>query len=239
MRGSARAVLIVFATLAVVCPFPAAAEWARPAVTRATQPLLILDRRVLARAAPTPQAPVVGAVAARTPLTGAQTVLPVVAKATGSAGGSWLRVRLPMRPNGATGWVPAYTGASDATSWRIVIHRGWRRAFVFDDGRPRARFAVVVGKSTTPTPLGTFFVVEKLHLGARAPGAPWALATSAYSNVLQEFAGGPGQVALHGTSGLAGALGTFASHGCIRFAPSAITWIADHVDAGTPIVVSR
>jgi len=241
MRVSAGRGLIVLATFAVVCPFPASdgAFAARLALTRGVQSLVILDRPVVARAAPAPHAPVVGAVSVRTPLTGAQTVLPVVAKASGPDGGSWLKVRLPMRPNGSTGWVPAYVGAPDTTTWRIVVRRDERRAVVFDNGRVRARFAVVVGKPATPTPLGMFFVVEKVHLGATEQGAPWALATSAYSDVLQEFDGGPGQVALHGTTGLTGRLGTFASHGCIRFAPSAITWIAEHVDGGTPIVVSR
>ena len=85
----------------------------------------------------------------------------------------------------------------------------------------------------------TFFVVEKLRVGGAKAGAPWALATSAYSTVLQRYEGGQGQVALHGTTGMVGALGTFSSHGCVRFAPSAITWIAAHVDAGAPIVISR
>ena len=80
-------------------------------------------------------------------------------------------------------------------------------------------------------------MVEKLHLAPGVTEGPWALATSAYSYVLQEFAGGPGQVALHGVVGMSDPLGTFSSHGCIRFANAAITWIAEHVDDGTPVVV--
>ena len=53
-----------------------------------------------------------------------------------------------------------------------------------------------------------------------AAGGPFALATSARSYVLQEFEGGPGQIALHGTNDLSGALGSAASHGCIGSAPS-------------------
>ena len=98
---------------------------------------------------------------------------------------------------------------------------------------------MIVGKPSTPTPLGRFFVTEKLHIAPGVPEGPWALATSAYSDVLQEFAGGPGQIALHGTVGLDAPLGTFSSHGCIRFANAAITWLAHHIDAGTPIVVER
>ena len=81
---------------------------------------------------------------------------------------------------------------------------------------PTRRFRGVVGKPSTPTPRG-----RVLHRGGprallRRPGGPFALATSARSNVLQEFEGGPGQIALHGTNNLSGALGTAVSHGCIR-----------------------
>jgi lipoprotein-anchoring transpeptidase ErfK/SrfK len=226
----------------------AAASSAAGAATSARQaggssaevrPLLTLDRAVFARTGPSSAAPPVGRIAARTPLTGSQVVLPILRSAVGPGGGNWLRVRLPTRPNEATGWVPASAGALGSTAWRIVVHRGGRRAVVFEGTRRRAVFPVVLGKSSTPTPLGTFFIVEMLHLAPGVAEGPWALATSAYSNVLQEFDGGPGQVALHGTVGFSDPLGTFSSHGCIRFAPAAISWIAKHVDQGTPVVVTR
>ena len=86
------------------------------------------------------------------------------------------------------------------------------------------RFSAVVGNPSTPTPRGRFFIEEALALAPGAHGGPYALATSARSNVLQEFEGGPGQIALHGTDGLSGALGTAVSHGCIRLSTG-----SDHV----------
>jgi lipoprotein-anchoring transpeptidase ErfK/SrfK len=74
-------------------------------------------------------------------------------------------------------------------------------------------------------------------LAARDPGAPFALATSARSNVLQEFEGGPGQIALHGTNNVSGALGTASSHGCVRVATSAIRWLAARIGSGVPLIV--
>jgi lipoprotein-anchoring transpeptidase ErfK/SrfK len=124
-----------------------------------------------------------------------------------------------------------------STGWEIVVHRSQRRAFVLDAGRVRASFEVVVGKPSTPTPLGTFFVVEKLQLAPGVTEGPWTLMTSAYSDVLRAYDGGTGQVALHGTIGMSAPLGTSASHGCIRFAPAAISWIAAHVDTGAPVIV--
>lgn len=201
------------------------------------QLLLRVDHRLIARAAPSPGARAVGAVAARTPLTGSRTVLPVLQTSRGPAGGRWLRVQLPMRPNGVSGWVPASSGSVARTAWRIVVHRASRRATVFHGTEVRANYQVVVGHPATPTPLGSFFIVEKIRVAPGVTEGPWALATSGYSEVLHEFAGGPGQVALHGIVGLNAPLGTAASHGCIRFGNAAITWIARHVDDGTPVVV--
>ncbi|HEX4520261.1 MAG TPA: L,D-transpeptidase [Gaiellaceae bacterium] len=174
-----------------------------------------------------------------TPLTRSRTVLPIIGEATGPAGAKWLRVGVPARPNGTTGWVRAAAGIEAETPWTIVIRRADRRAVVLRAGRVEARFPVVLGKRSTPTPLGRFFVTEKLSIAPGVTEGPWALATSAYSDVLQQFGGGPGQIALHGTVGFADPLGTFASHGCIRLSVAAITWIAHRVVDGTPVIVER
>jgi lipoprotein-anchoring transpeptidase ErfK/SrfK len=107
------------------------------------------------------------------------------------------------------------------------------------DGRLARTFKAVVGKPSTPTPLGRFFVEETVQLNQQEVGAPYALALSARSNVLQEFAGGPGQIALHGTNNIGGILGTAASHGCIRLDTQAITWLAARIGPGTPVTITR
>ncbi len=94
-------------------------------------------------------------------------------------------------------------------------------------------------KPSTPTPYGQFFVEEAERIAAQDVGGPYALAISARSDIFQEFEGGPGQIAIHGTGGLSDPLGSAASHGCIRLAPSAITWIARRIGAGVPVTVER
>ena len=80
--------------------------------------------------------------------------------------------------------------------------------------------------------------MSALDIGGQV-GGPFALATSARSNVLQEFEGGPGQIALHGTDGLEGALGSAASHGCVRLATGAVTWLAHRIGSGVPLTIVR
>ena len=70
-------------------------------------------------------------------------------------------------------------------------------------------------------------------------GGPFALALSARSSVLQEFAGGPGQIAIHGLMNVGGVLGTAASHGCVRVANQVMRWLVDRVGPGVPVTISR
>jgi lipoprotein-anchoring transpeptidase ErfK/SrfK len=120
----------------------------------------------------------------------------------------------------------------------VAIRISTRRVTVFRDGHRVRSFAAVVGLPATPTPLGRFFVEETVQLKSHYTGAPYALALSARSNVFQEFAGGPGQVAMHGTNNVGGVPGTAASHGCIRLDTGSITWLAGHIGPGTPVTIT-
>lgn len=194
---------------------------------------MVLLKGHTARSAPNAHAHRIEAVAARRPLTRVPTVLPVLERS-----GTWLRVLLPGRPNGHAGWISASRTRSGSTPWRIAVSRSARSVTVFHAGRAIRRFRAVIGKPSTPTPRGRFFVEEVLALGS-APGAPFALATSARSNALQEFDGGPGQIALHGTRYLSGRPGSAVSHGCVRLATPAITWLAKRIGAGVPLTIGR
>lgn len=204
----------------------------------ASQPLVVLMHDRVARTQPNVRAHRIETVVARRPLTRVRTVLPVLGQAT-SDGRSWVQVRLPGRPNAHKGWIPTSQTRRTATEWHISIKLSARRVTVYRNGRVERRFRAVVGKSATPTPRGGFFVEEALKLAPQDAGGPFALATSARSEVLQEFNGGPGQIALHGTNRLSDPLGTAASHGCVRLSTRAITWLARRIGAGVPLTVTR
>ena len=224
--------LMTAALLAAVCVAGVTGGDAQAAQT----PTVKLLTAKVAREYPGHNAPAVRHVPARRPLTGAPTVLPVYGRADAN-GRPWVRVLLPNRPNEQTGWIAADGTVSGRTPWKVTIGRGARTATVTRNGRTVRRLSVVVGTAATPTPLGRFFVAERVRQPHGAAIGPWALATSAYSNVLQQFGGGPGQIALHGRTGLSDPLGTAASHGCVRFADTAIRWLARRAAAGTPIII--
>jgi len=206
---------------------------------RPSQELAVLFRPHEAFSRPSRRSTPVYLVQARRPITGERTVLPVLGHRTSSGGLRWLHVRLPGRPNGRTGWIRKRATVSATTRWHIVIDTSKRRATVYKRARPLRVFRVIVGKPSTPTPLGRFFVEESIQLRSGDVGAPYALALSARSNVFQEFGGGPGQIAMHGLANVGGVLGSAASHGCVRLNSDAMRWLAGHVGPGVPVTITR
>ena len=97
----------------------------------------------------------------------------------------------------------------------------------------------VIGTPATPTPTGTYYVTDPVDLRSRPNGAygAFALGLSGYSEVLMHFNGGPGQIAIHGTTATS-LLGQDRSNGCVRVANDVILQIAQHVVLGTPVTIS-
>lgn len=215
------------------------ADSGKPAVVSPSQTLVALVSAHEAFSRPSIGSTSLGVVPASRPITGERTVLPVLGHATGAKGLRWLRVRLPGRPNGHSGWIKQRATVASRTSWHIVVYTSSRRVVIYQWGRPVRAVKAVVGKSSTPTPRGEFFVEEVIQLRAGDVGAPFAFALSARSNVFQEFEGGPGQIALHGLANVGGVLGSAVSHGCVRLDGDTMRWLVHHINPGVPVTIKR
>jgi lipoprotein-anchoring transpeptidase ErfK/SrfK len=227
--------MAVAATTAAAFATSASAQ--KAPVVRPMQGLVVLYRAHKVFSAPHLHQPKVSTVLASRPLTGAQTVLPVTGRRTTDRV-HWLRVLLPGRPNGRKGWIAQRGTVLTRTKWHVVVRTASRRVFVYREGRVARSFGAVVGKPSTPTPHGRFFVEESVRMLPGSAGAPFALALSARSNVLQEFEGGPGQIAIHGVANLGGTPGTAISHGCVRLANHNIAWMAARIGPGVPVTIT-
>ncbi|HEY2436149.1 MAG TPA: L,D-transpeptidase, partial [Solirubrobacteraceae bacterium] len=150
-------------------------------------------------------------------------------------GQEWVQLRVPMRPNGQIGWVQRTTlGSFHLTHLSVVIDRERVRMSLFSRGRLLWRAPVGVGKPSTPTPTGRFWITERYKIAQRASGYwPYAFATSDYST-LPEWPGG-GVVGIHGPYFAQRLIPGFISHGCIRLRVSDDFWFAAHVTLGTPV----
>jgi hypothetical protein len=200
-----------------------------------TQDLAVLLSGHLAHRTPDARGRVVAMLAALRPITGERTTLPVIGALTAGHGTRWLRVLIPGRPNGASAWILQQGTRRATTAWHLLVNLGARSVRVYYQGRLMRTFSAVVGKPSTPTPTGNFFVEETLQMSSGEPGGPFALALSARSDALQEFEGGPGQIALHGRENLGGTLGAAESHGCVRLATHSIDWLAQRIGPGVPV----
>jgi lipoprotein-anchoring transpeptidase ErfK/SrfK len=159
-----------------------------------------------------------------------------------SHGATWLHVLLPVRPNGSTAWIPKDRTSIGTTHWRIVVSVGQRTVRAYENGKLKRSFPAVVGAPGTPTPLGHYAIYEKI--AQRDPQSvigPWALHLTAFSDVLENFGGGPGRVAIHGRDGeyLSAPLGTAESHGCIRVSDTNVGFLARVVISGTPVAIVK
>ncbi|MBV9423864.1 MAG: L,D-transpeptidase [Solirubrobacterales bacterium] len=156
----------------------------------------------------------------------------------------WLRLRLPWRPNGAAGWVNANNVVVEKTPWRVQVSRGRRTLTLLRGGASVRTLSVVVGKPSTPTPLGLFAIVWAIPWHPNDFLGSWVLELTGHSDVLQQFDGGDGTVGIHGRGGasLLDPLGSARSHGCIRLANDAIDWLVATVGVdrlpGTPVQIS-
>jgi lipoprotein-anchoring transpeptidase ErfK/SrfK len=153
-------------------------------------------------------------------------------------GRTWLKVLLPVRPNGSTGWIPKDRTTIGSTHYRIVVSTGQRKVRVYHNGHLARSFLAVVGANGTPTPHGHYAIYEKIaQRNPQSEIGPWALHLTAFSNVLDNFGGGPGRVAIHGRNGayLIAPLGTAASHGCVRVDDAEVGFLARVAISGTPV----
>jgi lipoprotein-anchoring transpeptidase ErfK/SrfK len=230
--------VIVFALAATAGAVSPSASARKAPVVRPTQELAMLLTSHKVVSVPNARPSLIGRVRASRPITGGQTVLPVIGRTTATDGVRWLRVMVPGRPNGRKGWIAQRGTVLTTTSWHVVVRTSSRRVLVYHHGRLVRSFAAIVGKPSTPTPHGQFFVEESVRMPPGSAGAPFALALSARSNVLQEFEGGPGQIAIHGVANLGGTLGTAISHGCVRLANRSIRWLADRIAPGMPVAIT-
>jgi hypothetical protein len=148
----------------------------------------------------------------------------------------WVRVRLPVLPNGTTGWVPRRTLGPYNRIWtHLVIDRSLFTATLYRRGVAIFSTRVGVGKSYWPTPAGVFHVRERITGFTDPIYGPIAFGTNARSAVLTDWPGG-GFIGIHGTNRpqiLPGRV----SHGCVRMPNPAILRLARLMPLGTPVTI--
>jgi lipoprotein-anchoring transpeptidase ErfK/SrfK len=134
----------------------------------------------------------------------------------------------------------------DANPVAVTVSRSETKARVFLRGKLVKTYTVAVGSPEFPTPTGQF-VVQTMQVNPswNVPNSAWAGSLagetipggSPNNPLVARWIGFNGSVGFHGTAS-AGSLGSAASHGCIRMAPSDVIDLYKRVKVGTPVLVA-
>lgn len=162
----------------------------------------------------------------------------LVSEVGDAAADGWLEALLPVRPNGATGWIRVADVELRDVTLQVEIALADRELVVRDAGKELLTTRTAIGAPSHPTPTGRFYVVDKLET-PDPDGAygPYALGLSAHSDVLTAFGEGDGQVGIHGTNAPT-SIGEAVSHGCLRVDNAVIERLAQLLPLGTPVTIS-
>jgi len=169
---------------------------------------------------------------------GAPTTFAIVGDPTTVTDG-WYQVVLPTRPNGGVGWVPANSVTVSKTPFRVFVDLTKRTLRVERDGVQVFEAPVAIGTTTNPTPTGASYVTELIdNANPKGSYGPYAFGLALHSDTLTEFAGGPGQVGIHGTN-QPQLIGQAVSHGCVRLKNADVEAMVNlQLPLGVPVFIS-
>jgi len=152
----------------------------------------------------------------------------------------WLKVLLPIRPNGSSGWVRRNVVDLESHDYRALVELGEHRITVWKGNDVFLQEPVGVGASgRTPTTQGRFYTIELFEVlpTQRSAYGPFAIALSGYSEIHYSFGeGGTGVLGIHGTNDPS-ELGRDVSNGCIRMSNAGITKLAQTLPLGVPVEI--
>lgn len=148
--------------------------------------------------------------------------------------GEWLRVEMPVRPNGTEGWIRASDVTRKIIDTRVEIDVSDRTLKAYAGDAVIADTKVVVGAADSPTPTGRLYVTDYEEKYTGSAYGPWILPLSGYSQAMDEFSGGVPVIAMHGTN-RPELIGSAASNGCIRMPDAVIEVLHNSLPFGTPV----
>ncbi|AJA47313.1 ErfK/YbiS/YcfS/YnhG family protein [Clostridium pasteurianum DSM 525 = ATCC 6013] len=108
-------------------------------------------------------------------------------------------------------------------TYTITINRNARSLILYKDNKFYKIYPVAVGKGSTPTPAGTFKIINKQNNPGGPYGARW-MGLSARG------------IGIHGTN-RPGSIGGPVSHGCIRMYNKDVIELSNLVPVGTVVKI--
>lgn len=150
--------------------------------------------------------------------------------------GAFYDVQVPMRPNESTGFIRKSDVDVISTDQRILIDLSDRSVVVWDGDEVVMDTTGTIGRESSPTPTGSFYVRNVFEWYAESVYGPYVIPLSAYSEAIDQINGGDAVVAIHGTQ-RPDLVGEAASLGCIRLDNDTLRELAAIIEPGAPVEV--
>ncbi|HOV79138.1 MAG TPA: L,D-transpeptidase family protein [Bacillota bacterium] len=131
-----------------------------------------------------------------------------------------------MIKNNTNRWAKMAEAHTGAFGSHILINLSTRRLSYFEGERLAKTYPVGVGKASTPTPAGSYRVVEKIMNPGGVLGTRWMGLSIPNGNY-----------GIHGTNNPQ-SIGGYVSNGCIRMYNRDVEELFPKVSIGTPVVIT-
>lgn len=213
-------------------PNPAAVARQAERVARYTNVLARIPRTMPAFARPRAGASQVGVVPAGSKYYGFPTVAWVEDV---SSDGRWGLVELPYTWPRREGWIRLGDLRRLTTTIRVEVDLSRHLVTVTRLGRVLFRASGATGRPSSPTPVGEYFVTDRVAFSGGAYGT-FAFGISGIQPSLPPGWTGGNQLAIHGTND-PGSIGTSASAGCVRVSEATLARLKPLLVYGTPVIV--
>jgi lipoprotein-anchoring transpeptidase ErfK/SrfK len=216
-----------------VRPDPARIARVAARVARWTNVLVKVPRTLPAFARPTAGAAQVGVVPAGSKYYG----IPIVAWVERvSADGRWGLVELPFVWPRREGWIRLRGLDRDTTRVRVEVDLSAHMVTVRKVGKVLFRAPGATGASSSPTPVGEYFVTDRVPFSSGSYLGSFAFGISGIQPRLPAGWSGGNQLAIHGTNNPS-SIGRSVSAGCVRVSESTLDRLIPLLAYGTPVIV--
>jgi lipoprotein-anchoring transpeptidase ErfK/SrfK len=216
-----------------VRPDPARMARVAARVARWTHVLMRVPHALPAFARPATGAARVGVVPARSKYYG----IPIVAWVeTVSSDGRWGLVELPYTWPRREGWIRLRGLIRDETRVRVDVDLSRHLVTVRKFGKVLFRAPGATGSSSSPTPIGEYFVTDRVPFSAGSALGSFAFGISGIQPRLPAGWSGGNQLAIHGTNNPS-SIGRSVSAGCVRVSESTLDRLLPLLRYGTPVIV--
>ena len=216
-----------------VRPNPARIARTAERIARWTNVLVRVPRELPAFARPWTGSPQVGVVPARSKYFG----IPIVAWVeTVSTDGRWGLVELPYTWPRREGWIRLRGLTREETRVQVDVDLSQHMVTVRKFGRVLFRAPGATGSSSSPTPIGEYFVTDRVPFSGGSALGSFAFGISGIQPRLPAGWSGGNQLAIHGTNNPS-SIGRSVSAGCVRVSESTLDRLLPLLRYGTPVIV--